>query len=78
MTSLQPSFTPPCHFAGCKDAAGLADVDVVLEDLAAGATAVHGSLWMGGFGGTRGLCLLSLLGKVISAWQGEFWKSWKL
>lgn len=67
ITSLQRSFTPPCHSVSCKDAAGLADVDVALEDLGAAATAVHGSLWLGGFGGTRGLCLLPLLGKVISS-----------
>lgn len=78
MTSLQLSFMPPCHFVSCKDAAGLADVDVVFEDLAAAVTAVHDSFWPGGYGGTRGLCLLPLLGKVISAWQGEFWTSWKL
>lgn len=78
MTSLQPSFTLPCHFVSCKDAAGLADVDVVLEDLVAAPTSVHGSLWLGWFGGTRGLCLLPLLGKVISTGQREFRTSWKL
>lgn len=51
---------PLCHFVGFKGVAGLADVDVVFEDLAAAAAAVHSGLWPGGSGGSRGPSVLCL------------------
>lgn len=46
-----------CHFVTLKGVAGLADVDVVFEDLAAAAAAVHPGLWPQGSGGMRRLSM---------------------
>lgn len=73
MTSLWWSFTPLCLFVSFKSVAGLADADVVVEDLASASWPVAGRVWSrkGTFRPPP------LLVKVASAQQGEAWTSWK-